>query len=170
MKISEHLENAFSDIPKLASKVRIAETMALMTMSMFLGGCLVIGFVLVPFWQSMEPLGFLEFFPAWSPTIGITMLSLELMGQIAIIMAFSYNMNNAKTRGLWFLSLISFTMTFALIFIYFAKTNSAFMHATINHAEIHKTLIMWRAMHFVRIGFSALAVLLAALAIVKKKY
>lgn len=135
--------------------MKLIELISLIGVSLFTGGCIVIAFILVPFWQSMNPIDFLEHFHVWSFKVGVTMLSMELIAQIALFISFLHN-KQVKVRKFWLLSTI-----------YFAGVNYDLVHAKIHHSEVHNTLKTWEVMHFVRIVFSMLAILFCSIALRK---
>ncbi|WP_250310676.1 DUF1772 domain-containing protein [Rickettsia endosymbiont of Oedothorax gibbosus] len=144
---------------------KIIELIALITISIFAGGCIVIGLVLVPFWQSMNPADFLSYFSSWSFTIGATMLTIGLIAQCSVILALMQN-KSGKRRNLWCTSAVSLGMTFVLFFVYFVKANAGFAHSTIDPLQVVYELKLWELMHWLRVGLILLSTLLAIIALV----
>ncbi|KMQ64657.1 hypothetical protein ACM46_10440 [Chryseobacterium angstadtii] len=100
--------------------------------SLFTGGCLVILFVLVPFWQQSNADDFLAWFSKYSSNIAKIMLPLEVIPLLVSILVFylSYKQKES-TRKWWLLNLLSNIIVLLLFIFYFKPANASLASGTI---------------------------------------
>lgn len=137
--------------------LKLSHFLSLAFSSAFMGGCIIVAVVLVPFWQSMEPIQFLKYFEQWASNIGITMLLLEIVAQVFLLIAIRDFGDRSIARRLWIMSTIAFAFTFLIFFMYFAKINYQMMNSMIDPLLVPAELKLWRLMHGTRTGFAMIS-------------
>ncbi|SHG70821.1 anthrone oxygenase family protein [Chryseobacterium sp. OV279] len=130
---------------------QLLKLISLAVQSLFTGGCLVILFVLVPFWQKSNPEDFLLWFSINSPNIAKIMLPLEVIPLILSVLTF-YLVNKQKdeTRKWWLLNLAANVIILLLFFIYFMPANSSMSSGTIMKNQVKSELMKWEMIHLMR--------------------
>lgn len=132
----------------------------------FIGAMILIALVLVPFWQSLQPPLFLDWFTAHSNNIGRLMIPL---GPGVLCLAMATFFLSQKNKIWWGLTII-FTLFNILYFpIYFLSTNTSFAEQTIEIAQVSDTLSTWLSYHWHRIFFATAALVTTIVAILKNQ-
>lgn len=130
----------------------------------FIGAMVLIAVVLVPFWQTLKPQAFLDWFTAYGSTIGSIMIPFGPGVLLLAILAFFLD---KEYRLLWGLTTL-FTLANILYFpFFFLPTNNSFSEQTIAIQEIDTTLLRWLQFHWQRIAFALAALITSTLAVTK---
>ena len=129
-----------------------------------IGAMILIALVMVPFWQSSEPQAFLDWFTAYSPSIGDLMLPLGFGVLFLAVVTFFLSKENKVLRGL---TIVFILVTIVYYPIYYLPTNASFSEQTINAAEIGSELSTWLSLHWQRIFFSGAALVTSILAVTR---
>lgn len=147
---------------------KLNKTIQLLTIALnaaFIGAMILIGLVLVPFWQSSDPQVFLNWFSAYSGNIGSLMIPL---GPGVLILAIICFFLNKDKKTLWSLTIL-FTMGNIIIFpLYFLSANTSFTEQTIELSNVSGELESWLKFHWLRV-FLALAALVTSMMAVAGK-
>ncbi|RXM53491.1 MULTISPECIES: anthrone oxygenase family protein [unclassified Chryseobacterium] len=142
--------------------------LSLITHSLFVGGCSVILFVLVPFWQKITAEEFLVWFSSNSKSVGLTMLPLEaiplLISISTYIIAYKQKLN---TKNLWFYNLLCNVVILIMFFLYFMPANTAMASKTIPIEHVAQELKRWELLHILRTLLAILSILFCGIAIKK---
>ncbi len=142
---------------------RLKQTLSIVFMSAFTGGCLVVSLVMVPDWRKMEPDAFLDWFSKNGPRLGLTMLPLEAVGSLFAVLAFVDAMRRkSDSRAIWGLSSICIVATLVLLPVYFAQANARMLNKTIEVSEVGAELESWSNWQWLRTVLAALAVALGS--------
>jgi hypothetical protein len=141
---------------------------SLSLLSSFAGGCLIVLFVLVPFWQNSTAEIFLTWFAANSSAVGLTMLPMEVLPLItSAVLYFVARKQKKSNQNLWLLTNICNIIILAMFIVYFLPTNTAMASGTFSADKVSAELQQWKTMHIVRTILSALSVVFCGLAIRK---
>jgi hypothetical protein len=142
--------------------------LTLSLLSAFAGGCLIVLFVLVPFWQNSTAEIFLSWFTTNSKAVGLTMLPMEVFPLITCaILYFVARRQKMSNQILWLLTNICNLIILAIFIVYFLPTNTAMASGTFSADKVSAELQQWKTMHIIRTILSALAVVFCGLAIRK---
>ena len=131
----------------------------------FIGAMILIGIVLVPFWQVSEPQVFLDWFSKYSSTIGGMMIPL---GPGVLVLAIATYFLSANNKKLWGLTAIFILINVLYFPIYYLPTNNSFAEQTIELASISSELSTWINLHWQRVFFASLALVTSIIAVVRK--
>jgi hypothetical protein len=142
--------------------------LALISSSLFLGACLVIGVVLVPYWQSMQGLAFLDYFSRWGPILGMLMFPLGGFAQLTLILACWEARADRSAFRWWLMSALCFSLIIVLFVFYFSHTNLAMIHKVIDISILSQTLVTWQVFHWLRTVIALSSVCLAMVGILKQ--
>lgn len=147
---------------------RTLPLVAIVFASLFTGACFVVATILVPFWKTMEPVAFLDYFAIWSPSIGQTMILLEGLSQLFLIVACLSARQDERSFKWWLFSAVTFSLTFLMFVIYFSKVNMGIETKTIDLAIVPEELVRWQMMHWIRTLVALSAVCLGLFATVQQ--
>ncbi|UKB78108.1 DUF1772 domain-containing protein [Chryseobacterium sp. MEBOG07] len=144
--------------------------LSLITHSLFVGGCTVILFVLVPFWQKIAAEDFLTWFSFNSKSVGLTMLPLEAVPLIISISTYiiAYK-QRLTTRNIWLANLICNVIILIMFFAYFMPANAAMASKNIPIEHVAGELKRWEIIHSLRTFLAILAILFCGLAMRKEQ-
>ncbi len=131
----------------------------------FIGAMVLIGVVLVPFWQSSEPQTFLNWFTEYGNTIGGIMIPLGPGVLILSILTFFLSSENKK---LWALTSVFILINVIYFPAYYLPTNSSFAEQTIALTQVSAELSTWLSFHWQRVLFASFALITSIMAVVKK--
>jgi len=122
-------------------------TLTLAMLALFTGGCVTILFIVVPFWYTLSPTEFMDWFTAFGPRIGITMLPMEVIPLVLSMICFFHAQKNGfPTKG-WIVVCAANILMMLSFFIYFLPVNLSFLNHTINVNEVGEELARWEAIH-----------------------
>jgi Na+-transporting NADH:ubiquinone oxidoreductase subunit NqrB len=121
---------------------------------------LLIGVAIVPYWRSLEPLEFSQWFAAHATLIGRLMIPLGSLATLSVLLAASV----AAVRRLpgWAclaVAAISAGFIAAIYPLYYSGANTALGSGTLAPAEITAELTRWRSWHWARIVAGVVAFL-----------
>ena len=143
-------------------------TIPLLTVALngaFIGSMVLIALVLVPFWESIKPQEFLNWFSIYGSNIGNLMIPL---GPGVLILALLSLFQDKKNKNLWIVTII-LTLANILYFpFYFLPTNTSFAEHTIPITDVSNELSNWLNYHWQRIFFAIGALITSILTIIKK--
>jgi hypothetical protein len=132
-------------------------------LALFAGGSITILFILIPFWKTLAPAGVDDWFRNFGSSIGLTMMSLELLPFLFSILTFArVKGEGERQRALWLGVNILNLLVLLLFFVYFLPVNLSFIKDTIAPEAMPKELVRWQVIHAFR---TLLAVLSAAFSI-----
>lgn len=147
-----------NDLKKLIPLLAVALNSA------FIGAMILIGLVLVPFWRTVEPQAFLDWFTTYSGSIDSLMFP---FGPGVLILAVVAFFLRKEQRVLWGLTALLILANILYYFIYFRPTNSSFAQQTMGTHEVGEELSVWLTYHWQRIIFALGALITSILAISK---
>lgn len=138
--------------------------------SIFLGSQITEAFLLVPYWQSLSPAEFYDYYQNFGPSIGRFYTTLTIL---ALIIPFAFSVYYFVTKS----SRLPFALTSALFavlfvscfYIYFKGTNELFYQSFFNGNELKTELITWSKWHWGRIVLEILSLLFLILAVTKEE-
>jgi hypothetical protein len=138
---------------------RFNQTLSVVCMSAFAGGCLVASIVMVPSWRKMDPEAFLDWFSENGRRLGSTMFPMEAAGALSAVLAFVGALRRkSNSRLLWGLSSLCIVATLVLLPIYFAEANTRMLNRTIEVSEVATELESWSSWQWLRTALAILAV------------
>jgi hypothetical protein len=146
--------------------VRVLEALTVATLGIYAGAMLTEGFVLVPYWRSLPPQQFFDWYAAYDDrlfaffgTLTIVMAALAIATAVVSILE--------RAPGRWF-SVIAAALAVAAVLmfpLYFQRANASFSAATLPPSELPAELLRWQRWHVVRVVLSVLALLAAVLSV-----
>lgn len=141
----------------------IAEIIAIIATAAFAGNMINIGMSYARYWQSIDPIAFMEDFKVKFPLLlGPTAATL-LPALIATLLSVVFNWNNPETRSLWLIALVGLLLTIAITLIYHLPNNLAFMGLKYSAAKATSRLQIWVLLHWVRVVVAITAAVFAIL-------
>lgn len=134
-------------------------------LALFAGGSITILFVLIPFWQSLQPEAVMEWFRNFGTRVGITMLPMQLIPLFMSVYAY-FLAKKLKEEGknLWIWAIVSHIIILIMLFAYYLPVNFSFVNKTMDPTNVPSELIRWEIIHIARTILSVLSTVLAILA------
>jgi hypothetical protein len=143
----------------LASALAYLATAAL---GLLAGAMLLIAVAIVPFWSSLEPTAFADWFRAYSPLLGRFMLPLGASAAILAVLAAALARPLSSPRfGSFALAAALAVAVGAVYPLYFSAANAAIAGKSLGADEIAAELVRWRSWHWFRTGAGVLGFLAA---------
>jgi hypothetical protein len=131
-------------------------------LGLFAGGSIVVLFILIPFWQTLQPAEVTEWFSRFGSQVGITMMPMEIIPLILSIYAYLVaRRSKEEGKNLWIWINVSNILILIIFFIYFLPVNLKFLNKTIDPANIPGELVRWKVHHAMRTALAVLSMLLA---------
>jgi Domain of unknown function (DUF1772) len=142
---------------------RILNLLSVVSLSLFSGAFLFIAFVVVRFWQAVEPDIFLSWMSDHFSRFPILMVPLNMVSLLLVIGTFVTSWKSKSPSriplGLSLICIFACTLTFP---IYFAGANAEFLSREIALPQIENAIHIWATWHWVRTGFAIAALILAS--------
>ncbi len=110
---------------------------------------LVLAVAVLPFWKTLEPDAFLDWFSRYANRFGLISAPLGILGVIFTSWAL-VNAWDADARWLWLLSVAMLVASLAVLPLYFVKTNTKFYKRAIPTDEIPDEVQSWSRWHWSR--------------------
>jgi len=141
----------------------IVVIVAIIAIAAFAGNMINIGMSYAPYWQSIDPIAFMEDFKIKFPLLLAPTATTLLPALIATLLSVVFNWKNRITRSFWLMALFGLLITVAITLIYHLPTNFAFMNLEYSAAEASSKLQIWVLLHWVRIVVAIAAAVFAIL-------
>ena len=120
---------------------------------------LVLAVAVMPFWKSLEPEAFLDWFSKYASRFGLISLPFGLLGAIFSAWALM-DAEGGGARWLWGLSLALLVASLAVLPLYFVRTNTKFYKRTLRPTEVTAEIQTWSRWHWSRTINPLIAVVL----------
>jgi hypothetical protein len=150
--------------------LKILQVLSLVSLAMFTGAFLFIAIVMVPFWLSTSPDYFLEWFEQNFFRFPSLMVPLNLIALlttiITLVVAWTSKANN---RFIWIIVGIAVFLASITYPLYFASANAVFLAKAIELPLVMPTLVTWSNWNWLRLGLTAIALLLATISLYQFK-
>ncbi|NJL54673.1 MAG: DUF1772 domain-containing protein [Spirulinaceae cyanobacterium RM2_2_10] len=142
----------------------IAAIIAIIATAAFAGNMINIGLSYASYWQSLDPIAFMQdfkakFIPYLLPPTAATLLP----ALIATALSVFFNWKSPATRSLWLIALFGVLLTIVITLIYHLPTNLAFIDMKYSAAEATSKLQIWMLLHWVRVIVAIAAAVFAIL-------
>jgi hypothetical protein len=143
---------------------RILNLLSVIALSLFSGAFLFIAFVVVRFWQAVEPDTFLNWMSDHFFRFPALMVPLNMVALLLTIAAFgtAWKSRPASRIPLGFSMVCIFVCTLTYS-IYFAGANAEFLNRAIALPQIGTAINTWATWHWVRTGLAIVALTFASL-------
>ena len=141
----------------------IVAIVAIIATAAFAGNMINIGMSYARYWQSIDPIAFMEDFKVKFPLLLPPTAATLLPALIATLLAVVFNWNNPATRSLWLVALFGLLITVAITLIYHLPNNLAFMGLKYSAAKATSRLQIWVLLHWVRVVVAIAAAVFAIL-------
>jgi hypothetical protein len=143
---------------------RILNLLSVIALSLFSGAFLFIAFVVVRFWQAVEPDTFLNWMSDHFFRFPALMVPLNMVALLLTIAAFGTAWQSRPISriplGLGAVCIFTCTITYP---IYFAGANAEFLNRAIALPQIGTAINTWATWHWVRTGLAIVALTFASL-------
>jgi hypothetical protein len=137
---------------------RILNLLSVVSLSLFSGAFLFIAFVVVGFWEAVEPDVFLSWMSNHFFRFPALMVPLNMISLLLTIAAFSTAWKSRPASriplGLSVICIFACTITYS---IYFAGANAEFLNRAIALPQIGTAINTWAAWHWFRTGLAIAA-------------
>ncbi len=141
----------------------IVAIVAIIATAAFAGNMINIGMSYARYWQSIDPIAFMEDFKVKFPLLLPPTAATLLPALIATLLSVVFNWNTPATRSLWLVSLFGLLITVAITLIYHLPNNLAFMDLKYSAAKATSRLQIWVLLHWVRVVVAIAAAVFAIL-------
>lgn len=129
----------------------IVAIIAIIAIAAFAGNMINIGMSYASYWQSLDPIAFMEDFKVKFPLLLAPTTATLLPALIATLLSVVFSWKNPETRSFWLIALFGLLLTIAITLIYHLPTNLAFMNLKYSAAEATSKLQTWVLLHWVRV-------------------
>lgn len=142
--------------------MRALELTATFSLGLLTGAMLLIGGAIVPFWSSLEPAAFAEWFARNSGYLGNVMVPLGGLTLLLALVAAAGAWRARRPERRHFAATAALTAVVALIyFVEHASLNARIASGTLTPDEVASALESWRAWHWLRTAAGAAGFLTA---------
>ena len=141
----------------------IAAIIAIIATAAFAGNMINIGMSYASYWQSIDPIAFMQDFKVKFPLLVLPTAATLLPALIATLLSVVFNWNNPATRSLWLIALVGLLLTIAITLIYHLPNNLAFMGLKYSAAKATSRLQTWVLLHWIRVVVAITAAVFAIL-------
>jgi hypothetical protein len=142
---------------------RILNLLSVVSLSLFSGAFLFIAFVIVGFWEAVEPDVFLSWMSNHFFRFPALMVPLNMISLLLTISAFSTAWKSRPASriplGVSLMFIFACTITYPL---YFAGANAEFLNRAIALPQIGTAISTWAAWHWFRTGLAIAALTFAS--------
>lgn len=133
--------------------------------AVFTGAMVNIGLSFVPYWQSLPPSDFLDWFSKNSGFIGYTIPIYLAPTLIGLAGSLWLSWPNAKLRYLWAAATLCIIGLLVITAVYHLPTNSQFAAKSVSVDQIPEMLSTWLMLHAVRIALGLMASVIGVIAV-----
>ena len=126
--------------------------LAALLIALLTGAMLLIGVALVPYWSSLDPLEFTEWFAAHASLIGRLMVPLGSLATVTVLLAAGLARARRLPSWPWLAVAGAAALFVAAIYpLYYTGANAALGSGTLTPSEVTAELGRWRFWHWARI-------------------
>lgn len=120
--------------------------------AIFVGSQITEGALLVPYWQSLSPTAFYDYYNEFGPSIGqfYTVLTI-IAALIPIIIAVYSKIIMSKAFKFAVISSILAMLCIVAFYVYFKGTNQLFYDAALAQQELSREIVIWKYWHWGRV-------------------
>jgi hypothetical protein len=129
---------------------KILPYISIVAIAAFVGNMLVIGLGFGLYWQSLDPLTFMEQFALQFPYLLPPTMGILLPALISTIALVVISKGQKDVRRNWIIALAGLMIACTITTVYHLPTNFAFMEAKYSAEEAVSKLNWWMILHWVR--------------------
>ena len=130
------------------------------------GAMLAEAAILVPYWQSLEPADFFDWYSANAALLVDFYSPIEITAAVtALVCAILYSAQSRPGVGLWWLAAALSIFVLVMFFLFFKEANAGFSERAIADDELPAALATWGAWQWARVTVGFMAFAAAVLAI-----
>jgi len=134
--------------------------------SIFIGGQITEGVLLVPYWQSLSSSDFYAYYSEFGPSIGQFYTILTILALVIPIAIYGYCRSiKSKAAKYALISSVLAILFTASFYVYFKDANDLFYQATLSDTDLKNELIVWSYWHWGRIVIECLSLAYLMLAV-----
>jgi hypothetical protein len=135
-------------------------------LALFAGGSIIVLFILIPFWQTLEPNALMEWFQHFGSQMGFVMLPMEMIPLLlSVYVWFIARKTNEEGKNLWLCVNVCNAIVLLMLFLYFIPVNLSFIHKIMLPENVAGELVRWKMIHAMRTIFILLSMVLAIFAV-----
>jgi hypothetical protein len=140
------------------------DVLAVIALGLAAGAMLTEAAVLVPYWRSLPPQAFLDWYAAHAALLFRFYGTLEIASTVLVVAAALLHVRGRQPGWAWFVAATALAIAVLAAFpLYFRDVNASFAAATIARDRIAEELTRWAAWHWMRTAIGAAAFAAAAL-------
>jgi hypothetical protein len=130
------------------------------------GAMLAEAAILVPYWRSLAPADFFEWYAANASLLVDFYSPLEIASAVvALVCAVIYSLQSLPGARLWWVAATLSIIVIAMFFVYFKDANAGFLNRTIADDSLAEALATWGQWQWARVGVGCAAFVASVLAI-----
>lgn len=134
--------------------------------SVFVGSQITEGCLLLPYWKSLSPAQFYDYYSKFGSTIGQFYTILTIIAAIIPITVSAYCLiKKSKALSYAVISTCCAIIFVASFYVYFKGANQQFLDASLTGDQLQSELIIWGNWHWGRIVFEILSLSFLMLAL-----
>ena len=143
----------------------IFNVLAVCGTAVFTGAMMNIGLSFVPYWQSLPPAEFLDWFSKNGSFIGRTIPLYLAPTLVGLAGSLWLGWSDSHQRMLWSAALVCIVGLLVITAVYHLPANSQFANKSISPDQIPRALNMWLTLHTVRIALGLIASVVGVIAV-----
>ncbi len=132
--------------------------LAVVLLGVTAGAMLAEAAILVPYWRSLAPADFFDWYSANASLLVDFYSPLEIASAVvALVCALTYSLQSRPGARLWGVAAILSIVVIAMFFVYFKDANARFLSRTIEENSLAEALATWGRWQWVRVGIGCAA-------------
>lgn len=140
--------------------------LAVVLLGVTAGAMLAEAAVLVPYWQSLAPADFLDWYSANASLLVDFYSPLEIATTVVVLAcAATYSFQSRPGTRLWWVAALLSIIVIAMFFVYFKDANAGFLNRTIAEESLAEALATWGRWQWARVGAGCAAFVAGVLAV-----
>lgn len=140
--------------------------LAVVLLGVTAGAMLAEAAILVPYWQSLAPAEFFDWYSANASRLVDFYSPLEIASAVvAFVCALTYSLQSRPGARLWWVAAVLSTVVIVMFFVYFKDANAGFSNRTIVENSLGEALATWGRWQWARVGIGCAAFVASVLAI-----
>jgi len=130
------------------------------------GAMLAEAAILVPYWRSLAPADFFDWYAANASLLVDFYSPLEIASAVvALVCAGLYSSQSRPGARLWWVAAVLSIFVIAMFFVYFKDANAGFLDRAIAEESLPNALVTWGRWQWARVGVGCAAFAASVLAI-----
>ncbi len=138
--------------------------LAVLALGLTAGAMLAEAAILVPYWQSISPTEFFDWYGKNASLLADFYTPLEVGSAVlAIVTAVLYKMQGRPGTRYWMSAAVLSILVLLCFFVYFKDSNASFSNRAVPYEDLAAELVIWAKWQWVRVALGTTAFIAAVL-------